>query len=337
MVFTNLTDPDQNQTNTNNPTTSIINQQPANPTMPITMNQTLTHADRIYSIEQPRGCVSPRSVRNVNESACMQEPSKPTPLSPPIVSNMKSSFMDLIDQFVSITQDDAEKAAEALAASEVIPHSPMRLPSGSVNRKSAALFFQQHTIDLDDLDDDEYVETNEVRPRRVRFQMNHDGEIDEQLGLPSFPTYELTPNLIKKCWYSKMERQAFKAEFPVKCRMLATVEYRRSAIKVAALASRSDALEILERDEVSQKALSVLVSPEARGMERAMMVLMMLPRKMMKAHSQNVVVLQNYQRNNGFTIDEMSEALAEVAGASSSSCVRMACILARGDEFEQSN
>jgi hypothetical protein len=250
---------------------------------------------------------------------------------------INSSFLDLIDKFVSITQDDAAKATEALAANEVIPHSPMRAFSGSVNRMNAAHFFQNATVDLCESDDEDMEETEQVWERRVRFQMNDDGEIDEQLGVPSFPTYELTPNLIKKCWYSRMERQGFKAEFPMKCRFLATLEYRRSAIKIAALASRSDALEVLERDQTVQKALSVLVDPEARGMERAMMVLMMLPRKMMKAHSQNIIILQNYQRRNDFTIDEMAQALAEVATASSGSCVRMACILARGDEITESD
>lgn len=264
----------------------------------------------------------------------MKEPSKYHNITQSPVS-VKSSLVSLVEKFMTISQDDdeydADMTTEALAANEVIPHSPKRVPSNSIGRRNA--LFQHCSIDLSDSDDDEEMEDARSPIRRVHFKLADDGDIDEELGVSSFPNYVLTPALIKKCWYNKLERRYFKADVPRECRALASIEYRRSAIKIAALASREDALTILEKDMISQKALQVLIQPEARGYERAMMVLMMLPRKMMKSHSQNIVKLQNYQRNNDFTPDEISEALCDISIASSSCCVRMARILARGDEL----
>lgn len=299
-----------------------------------TMNQFETTVEPINFFSPTKESISPICVSDDEEFS--REPPKHSVLtqSPMAVSNayLSKSLVGLVEKFMVITQDedDNDIATEVLEANEVIPQSPKRVPSNSI-RLSAA--FQQYTIDLSDSDDDEEMEDTEHPVRRVSFQLTDDGEIDEELGVSSFPTYALTPSLIKKCWYSKMERRCFKAEVPRDCRALASTEYRRSAIKIAALASREDALAVLEKDLTSQKALQVLTEPEARGYERAMMVLMMLPRKMMKAHSQNIVKLQQYQRNNGFTAEEISDALCEVSMASSSCCVRMARILARGDEL----
>jgi hypothetical protein len=169
--------------------------------------------------------------------------------------------------------------------------------------------------------------------KRVRFQVDEDGEIDEDICSLSFPEHILTPEDIKVCWYSRADRHQFKADIPLDCReCLASIpEYRKAALKVCELASRDEYESMLNeyRDD-----LRIVVDGQARGFERFLLYRLNIPRSTSKTNVSAVMMTQRLIRElttATYTDEEVWILIAEQYRVNAQYATRWALLLAEGD------
>jgi hypothetical protein len=197
--------------------------------------------------------------------------------------------------------------------------------------------------------------------KMVRFFVDDNDEIVEQLSRHSFARYRLSEQDKRMCWYSKKERNAFKQGIPMECRDLARAfpQYRRAALKLFAAASYSscrhddwvrhycDFLDGAEEEKTSTNyvrgiavPLRILGDPQLRGLERAMFARMLLPRRSCKPNVLAVLRTQQLFRelaacsnSSGsgtmlYTDDEKAALIADQYAENAAFHVRWSILLA---------
>lgn len=188
------------------------------------------------------------------------------------------------------------------------------------------------------------VETRTVLEKKVRFRMDEDGNIDEELCLHSFPDYKLTPKVIQECWYSKEDRLRSKFQIYKFCQEHETSfadyqEYYDAMLTSLAFLAQSDddhEDSTYLTDDVLQ-AMTFLVGGETRGIERSMQFHMSLPRISTKTNVQAVLRTQTLLRELGSSkcdANEMEELIADQSMVNSQRGVRWAKMIAQGDAID---
>lgn len=172
--------------------------------------------------------------------------------------------------------------------------------------------------------------------KRVRFQVDENGEIDEDVSSRSFPMHALTPDDIKVCWYNRKERSQLKSNIPSECRVcvLNHPEYCRAAMKVCAMASRREYASLLN-DNLD--ALHVVVNGEARGLERYLFHRMNLPRKSCKTNVHAVLRTQKLIRElpaATYSDEAVATLIAEQYHVNAQYAKRWSLVLAEGDAID---
>lgn len=169
--------------------------------------------------------------------------------------------------------------------------------------------------------------------RRIRFKCHDDGEIDEDLSEHSFPDYELTPDIIDECWYTKKDRKANKAAIPGKCLRMINPQYRRATLQLQNLATHKDCVQKIKQSVRCQAAVEVVSHPAVRGFEKVMASQMMMPRKPAKQYSRDILLLQEmlYDDLEIRTTDDIWDEIADLHKMNSEQSVNWALMLAEGD------
>ena len=172
--------------------------------------------------------------------------------------------------------------------------------------------------------------------KRVRFQVDANGEIDEDVSIRSFPKHKLTPDDIKVCWYNRKERKQLKADIPWECRDCVQnhPEYCRAAMKVCAIASRTEFASLLHDN---RDALLVVVNGQARGLERYLFHRMNLPRKSCKTNVYAVLRTQKLIRElttGTYSDDAVASLIAEQYHVNAQYAIRWSRVLAEGDAMD---
>ena len=203
-----------------------------------------------------------------------------------------------------------------------------------------------NTIDklpYSDYDDglDEFFASRSKQNKRVRFQVDDDGNIDEDVCLYSFPDYKLTSKLVKECWYCKGDRIDTKAEIQKQCRehatSIANVEEYHDAM-VAAISylvqCDDDAEDPIELSEEMLKAMTTIAQVETRGMERSLQFHMGIPRIGTKTNVHAVLRVQTLIReldSSNYDEFEVEELIADQSIINSQYGIRWAKMIALGD------
>jgi hypothetical protein len=203
-----------------------------------------------------------------------------------------------------------------------------------------------NTIDnlpYNDYDDelDEFFACTMKQKKRVRFQLDEDGNVEEDVCLYSFPDYKLTSKLVKECWYSKDDRIQAKAEIQKQCREHATsipnVEEYHDAM-VAAITylvqSDDDAEDPIELSEDMMNAMTTIAQVETRGMERSLQFHMGIPRIGTKTNVHAVLRVQTLIReldSSKYDEFEVEELIADQSIINSQYGIRWAKMIALGD------
>ena len=195
----------------------------------------------------------------------------------------------------------------------------------------------------DNYDDelDEFFACTSKQKKRVRFQLDEDGSIEEGVCLYSFPDYKLTAKLVKECWYSKADRVQTKAEIQTQCRENATsipnIEEYHDAM-VAAISylvqSDDDAEDPVELSEEMLIAMTTIAQVETRGMERTLQFHMGIPRIGTKTNVHAVLRVQTLIReldSSKYDEFEVEELIADQSFINSQYGVRWAKMIALGD------
>lgn len=179
----------------------------------------------------------------------------------------------------------------------------------------------------------EFYKNQLTSKRRIRFKCDESGEIDEDLSEHSFPDYEITPELVEECWYSKKDRKNNKLAIPSKCRRMINPQYRRATMQLGFLADQHDCLEQVKESVSSQAAIGIVTHPSARGFEKVMASQMMIPRKPAKYYAREVLMMQEmlYDDLEVRTVDEISEEIAEMYKLNAENSVHWALMVAYGD------
>lgn len=172
--------------------------------------------------------------------------------------------------------------------------------------------------------------------KRVRFQVNKNGEIDEDISIRSFPKHQLTAEDVKVCWYGRQERRQLKSDIPLECLDCrhSLPKYRGAALKVWVLASCEEYSSLLQ---TSLDALKIIVDGKARGLERPMFARMNLPRRSSKPNVREVLHMQKFLqeiKSGTYSYDDASALIAEQSRFNSQNAVRWAQILAEGDAID---
>lgn len=200
-----------------------------------------------------------------------------------------------------------------------------------------------YSLETVDVSDNEFAEKWSDEPssvtKKVRFLVDEDGDIDEDVTLKSYPKHELTPQDITKLWWSKADRREAKASIPRECRDIIQVfpQYRRAALKLCALASRKDYAELISSHEVTRQSLPLLTRGTVRGLERPMFFRMALPRKPGKTYVNAILRTQSLLRDlegDVYSEEEKAELISDQYRENSRFAVRFAEILAVADAME---
>jgi hypothetical protein len=204
-------------------------------------------------------------------------------------------------------------------------------PSGNASPRSVTSFVDSATAKCIPMLPD-MTKKNSVS-KRVRFQVDDDGDIDEDVSIHSFPKHQLTAEDIRVCWYGREERKQLKGGIPSQCRdcIHNLPEYRRAALKVCALASRHEYASLLDEN---RDALRILAHEQARGLERSLFARMNLPRKSSKNNVYAVLHTQRLIRELTtavYTYDEVAMLISEQYNVNSQYAIRWALILAEAD------
>lgn len=180
--------------------------------------------------------------------------------------------------------------------------------------------------------------------KKVRFLLDEDGNIDEELSLYSFPDFKLTPKMIQECWYSKEDRLRSKFQIHKFCREHETSfsnhqEYHNAMSAAIAFLTESDddhEDSTYLTDDVLH-AMTFLAGGETRGMERSMQFHMSFPRISTKTNVHAVLRTQTLLRELGsdkYDVHEVEELIADQCMANSQLGVRWAKMMAQGDAID---
>jgi len=177
--------------------------------------------------------------------------------------------------------------------------------------------------------------------KKVRFVVDEDGDIDEEISLQSYPKHDLTAEDLTTLWWTKLERHQLKASIPVQCRQIMQEfpQYRRAALKLCALSSRPDYASILETSAPTRDSLALLTRHAVRGLERPLFYRMALPRKSSKSYVSLVLRTQQLLRDleddvDLYSSDEKAQLIADQYRQNAQSAIRFAEILGAVDELE---
>ena len=182
-------------------------------------------------------------------------------------------------------------------------------------------------------------EQNKDGKKRVRFLCDEDGDIDEDVTLKSYPNYQLSPKDISNLWWSRKDRLEVKNSIPFQCLQIMrdSPQYRRAALKLCALASRKDYMELIENNAATWENLPHLTQGTIRGLERPLFFRMALPRKVSKSYVHAVLRTQSLLQNlegDVYSDDEKNQLIADQYRENASFAVRFAGILAIADAME---
>jgi hypothetical protein len=184
-------------------------------------------------------------------------------------------------------------------------------------------------------------ERNAPHKKRVRFQVDEDGDIDEGVCLYSFPDYKLTPKLIKECWYRKEDRVQSKLEIQRRSSEHRTSisnsdEYREAMVAAIAFLVRcdDDAEDETQLSNEVLNAMTIIVQADTRGMERPLQFHMGLPRISTKTNVHAVLQTQTLIReldSSNYDEFEVEELIADQCMNQSQYGIRWAKMIAQGD------
>jgi hypothetical protein len=201
--------------------------------------------------------------------------------------------------------------------------------------------------------------------KRVRFRVvesndrddhDDDDEIVEEIGILSYPRHDLTPNDKRKAWWNKLERRRMKQSVPDQCEyaIYKHPTYRRVAFQTMTLLNHISMEDLQEQlqiannnnnknsnhhhpyhppNSVLRESVPILVQSDSRGLERAMMKRLQLPRPDVKAHVYSVLRHQQSLQQYGWDMseDEKQIILAGHAAADSEWARKWAWVMAQGD------
>jgi hypothetical protein len=203
-----------------------------------------------------------------------------------------------------------------------------------------------NTIDklpYNDYDDeiDEFFACVSKQKKRVRFQLDEDGNIEEGVCLYSFPDYKLTYKLVKECWYSKDDRVQAKAEIQKQCKENATTipnieEYHDAMVTAISYLVQcdDDAEDPMELNDEILNAMKTIAQGETRGMERSLQFHLGIPRIGTKTNVHAVLRVQTLIReldSSKYDEFEVEELIADQSIINSQYGVRWAKMIALGD------
>ena len=194
--------------------------------------------------------------------------------------------------------------------------------------------------DYDD-DMDEFFACASKQKKRVRFQLDDDGNIEEGVCLYSFPDYKLTYKLVKECWYSKDDRMQAKAEIQKQCRenatSIANIQEYHDAMVAAInylVQSDDDAEDPIELNTDILNVMTTIAQGETRGMERSLQFHLGIPRIGTKTNVHAVLRVQTLIReldSSKYDEFEVEELTADQSIINSQYGVRWAKMIALGD------
>lgn len=169
----------------------------------------------------------------------------------------------------------------------------------------------------------------------VRFQLDEDGDIDEEISLKSFSKYQLTQQDMTLLWWSKEQRRQLKTSIPNQCKEICKQLplYRRALHKLCTLASRKEYADLLDSDSALE-SLESLADARVRGLERPMLYKYALPRRSSKSYTQLLLKTQQMLRDmfdDEYTAEEKAQVLADQYRINARPSVRFAEILAIAD------
>lgn len=195
--------------------------------------------------------------------------------------------------------------------------------------------------DYDEEMDDFFFRNSSQSKKKVRFQMDEDGNIEEGVCLYSFPDYKLTHKLVKECWYAKDDRIQTKADIQKQCREHATSisnikEYHDAMVNAITylVQSGDDAEDPIELADDLLKAMTIIAQVETRGMERSLQFHMGIPRIGTKTNVHAVLRVQKLIReldSSHYDEFEVEELIADQSIINSQYGARWAKMIALGD------
>jgi hypothetical protein len=197
--------------------------------------------------------------------------------------------------------------------------------------------------DYDDEMDDFFARASKQK-KRVRFQLDEDGNIEEGVCLYSFPDYKLTQKLVKECWYSKDDRIQTKAEIQKQCKENATTvpnieEYHDAMVTAITYLVQcdDDAEDPIELSDEMLNVMTTIAQCETRGMERSLQFHLGLPRIGTKTNVHAVLRVQTLIReldSSKYDEFEVEELIADQSIINSQYGVRWAKMIAMGDAMQ---
>jgi hypothetical protein len=173
--------------------------------------------------------------------------------------------------------------------------------------------------------------------KKVRFQIDENDEIYENITSKSYSRYDLTPKDVRNAWWSRAERRQMRQSITEQCEFVVRNQpkYRRAALKTISIVSQHANNAKLETELSTpefQDALQILVHPDARGLERDMFARLQIPRRNVQVHIITVLRTQEMLKDiQGYSEDDKLQLIADQYSCNANFSKQLATVLAQGD------